>query len=85
MCQYGSKALIIILYRNLGHCLTPPIDKLLHTLQVLTRLPVWLPGLSNNDTLHLLMGDICLQILKKSRSSNSRQPSRYNLERIGDC
>ena len=85
MRQYRCETLIVELDRNLWHCLPPTVDKLLYALEVLTRLTIGLTRLANDDTLHFLTGYICLQIFKELRSSDSRQPSRYHLERIGDC
>ena len=85
MSQDRSETLVIELYGNLRHCLTPTVDKLLHTLQILTGLSVRLAGFAYYNTLHLLTSDICLQIIKQLRRGDSRQSPSYNLKRIGDC
>lgn len=65
MGQYGSEALVVILYGNVGHGLTPSVHELLHTLQVLAGLPVGLLGFTYHNTLHLFLGHILLQIVKQ--------------------
>ena len=47
--------------RHFGHSLPPTVDKLLHTLQILTWLTIRLTGLSYHDTLHWLFGHIGFQ------------------------
>ena len=85
MRQYGGKTLVVILNRDLRNGFTPAINKLLNTLQILTGLSVGLTRLTNDNALHRLTGYISLQIIKELGCSNSRQPSCYNLQRVGDC
>ena len=65
MGQYGSETLIIIVNGNLRHRLTPTIDKLLYTSQVLTGLAIGLAGFTNDNTLNRFTSDILRQIVKQ--------------------
>ena len=40
MCQNRRKALIVVLDRHLGMSLAPAVEEILHTRQVLARLPI---------------------------------------------
>ena len=85
MSQYRGEALIIVFDGQFRMGFAPTVDELLHARQVLTRLAVGLAGLADDDTLHLLTLDILLQPVEQLRRRNSRQPSRNNLQRVGDC
>ena len=85
MGQHRGKPLVEELDGHLGNSLSPTIDKLLHTRHVLTGLTVRLPGLTDDDSFHRLLGQIGLQPVKEFRRRNSRQPSGNNLQRVGDC
>ena len=65
MGQHRGETLIVILNRNIWYCLTPTVDKLLNARQVLARLTIWLTGFTDDDALHLLLGQIGLQPIKK--------------------
>ena len=61
MGQHRGEPFIVILDRHFGHSLPPTVDKLLHTLQILTRFTVRLTRLSYHDTFHGLFCQISLQ------------------------
>ena len=45
-------------------------------------------GRKNSEKMELsntLTGYVCLQIIEELRCGDSRQPSRNNLQRVGDC
>ena len=79
MSQYGSEALVVILYGNLRHGLAPPIDKLLNTRQVFAGLTVGLSRLAYDDTFYRLALHIAAKIIKQFMSRNSCQPASYQL------
>lgn len=85
MRQDRRESFIVILNRHVRICLPPPVDKLLHPLEILTRLPVWLIGFPYHDALNGLPAEIICQIIEQRRSRNSRQSAGNNLQRIGDC
>ena len=85
MGQDRRETLVIIVHRHLRHLLATPGNELPHTLQILARPSVGLTRFTDNDALNLLTGDIVLQERHQSGRRNSRQPSRDNLERVGDC
>ena len=85
MGQDRGEPLIVIVDGNSGNGLAPAVDKLLHARQILAGLPIGLTRLANDDALHLLTGHVGLQPFEQLRSRDSRQSSRNNLERIGDC
>ncbi len=58
MGQNRCKALIVVLDRHLGMSLAPAVEEILHTRQVLARLPIGLRRLTDDDALHLLLLDI---------------------------
>ena len=65
MGQHRGETLIVILYRNIGYCLAPTVDKLLNARQVLAGLTIGLTGFTDDDALYLLLGQISLQPIKK--------------------
>ena len=85
MCQHGSETLVIVLDGDVGTLLAPAVNELLDTSQVLAGLTVGLSGLADDDALHLLALGVSLEVIEKLRSGNSRQPSGYELQRVGDC
>ena len=85
MGQHRGETLVEILDRHLRYGLTPAVDELLHTLQVLAGLTVGLTGFTNDDALYRLLGQIGLQPVEKLRRRNSRQPACNNLQWVGDC
>ena len=85
MSQYRGETLIIVFDGQLRMGFAPTVDELLYARQVLARLAIGLAGLADDDTLHLLTLDILLQPVEQLRRRNSRQPSRNNLQRVGDC
>ena len=79
MCQNRRKALIVVLDRHLGMNLAPAIEEILHTRQVLARLPIGLGRLTYDDALHLLLLDIGFAEFEKFGRSNSCQPISNDL------
>ena len=67
MGQNRSKTLIIKLYRDIRKILTPTVHKLNNAAHILTRTTVSLLGLTDNDSLYLLLTNIVSQKLKKGR------------------
>ena len=58
MSQHRSETLVNILYGQLRMVLTPTIDKLLHTRQILAGLAIGLDGFPDNDELNRFTGNI---------------------------
>ena len=85
MGEHGGETLIHIFYGDGWLRLSPTVDKLLHAGQILTWLPIRLHRLTNDDALYRLLSHIGHQIIVERGCRNSRQPSGYNLQRIGDC
>ena len=83
MGQDRRKALVVILYGNLGMSLAPTVVEILHPYHVLAGLTIGLHGLSYHDALHLLTLDVRLYILIEHRSLDGTQPSSDNLKRVG--
>ena len=81
----GGEALVVIVDGDLGDSLAPTVDKLLHTLEVLTGLTIGLAGLTDDDALHRLTSHVGLQPVEELGRQNSRQPSCDHLKRVGDC
>ena len=61
MSQDRSKTLVEEFYGNIRNSLAPTVDKLLHTLQILTGLSIGLARLSDDDTLNGLFRQIGFQ------------------------
>ena len=65
--------------------LAPAVEEILHTRQVLARLPIGLGRLTDDDALHLLLLDIGFAEFEKFGRSNSRQPISNDLQWVGNC
>ncbi len=46
--------------------ITPAVDKLLHTSQILAGLPIGLPWLADDNTLYRFTGHVFTQIIEQS-------------------
>jgi hypothetical protein len=66
MSQYGGEPLVVVFNGYVGNGLTPTIDELLHTSQILAGLSIGLERLANNNTLHWLAGNVSLKPLEKA-------------------
>ena len=61
MGQYGGESLVVVLDGHLGNGFPPTGNKLLHTLQIITRLTIGLSGFANDDPLQRLFSPVGLQ------------------------
>ena len=65
MSQDRGEPLVVVVDGNLRMSLTPAVDKLLDTLQVLAGLPVRLARFADDDALHLLLLQVLLEPVKE--------------------
>ena len=84
MSQHRGKALIVELNGYLL-MIAPTVDKLLHSLQVLTGLSIGLAGFANNDSLNWFTSDVVDKKIVECGRRNSRQSACNDLQGIGDC
>ena len=85
MSQHRREALVIEFDRDAGLCLSPAVDELLHTLQILAGLSVHLSRLAYDDSFNGFSLYVLDEPFVEFRCSDSRQPSGNKLQRVGDC
>lgn len=83
--QYRSEAFVIIVDWHLRNLFPQPGHKLSHAIQIFARTSVGLTRLTNNYAFHTFTGNIFLEKSHQTGCRDSRQPSCYNLKRVGDC
>lgn len=84
MGQHRREALVIEHNGNLGMCLPPSVDKLLHPRQILRRFSTQLGRLANDDALHLFFLNVSREIIEEVAGSDCHQSVCNDLQRIGD-